>query len=161
MYKSLGESMTAENQSNEKPDMVFDQVHRMIKRGDITWLRDAFAKGLDPNLTNRYSWTILMLAALGGKIEVGRIIIENGAALDTRNSFRDTALSLAIQSAHPSFVRLLLSNGASMDCHPHGNSLEIFIDWVERYSQNSQETIQHIRNHFDLERDSRSHRNQS
>jgi ankyrin repeat protein len=43
--------------------MTFEDVHKAIKRGDIDALRAAFKSGLDPNLANKYGWTILMLAA--------------------------------------------------------------------------------------------------
>ena len=135
--------------------MTFDEVDRVIKRGDITRLRHELECGLDPNLSNRYGWTILMAAARHGETVIGRLLIEKGAALDNRNKFRDTALSLAIQTGHPSFVKLLLTSGASLDCHPHGNSLEIFIDWVGQYTKFKVEA-EHIKHMFDDERMIRS-----
>lgn len=123
--------------------MTFEEMDKAIKRGDTLKIREALDLGLDPNLANRFGWTILMLAAMSGNTSIGRLLIERGAGLDTRNRFRDTALSLAIHTGHPSFVKLLLDHGASLDCHPHGNSFEIFLDWVAQFGHS--ETIGHIR----------------
>jgi ankyrin repeat protein len=124
--------------------MTFDEAHRELKRGNLGLLRKELENGLNPNLSNRYSWTILMLAALAGNTRIGELLIENGADLDVRNRFGETALSLAAQSGHVSFVDLLLRNGASLDCYPHGNSLDIFLSWVERYSANSSAQMKNI-----------------
>ena len=48
--------------------MTFDEAHRVIKRGDISLLRSELEGGLSPNLCSRYSWTLLMLAAMDGNI---------------------------------------------------------------------------------------------
>jgi ankyrin repeat protein len=65
--------------------------------------------------------------------------------LNARNTFKDSALSLAIQFGHAPFVDLLLKNGASKDCHPHGNSLEIFLEWAEQYCACSPANMKKIR----------------
>jgi hypothetical protein len=44
--------------------MTFDEVNRVIKKGDLTRLRNELEGGLNPNLSNRYSWTLLMAAAM-------------------------------------------------------------------------------------------------
>jgi ankyrin repeat protein len=108
--------------------MIFDEIHRVIKKGDLDLLRNELEGGLSPNLPNRYSWTLLMLAAIEGDSSIGRLLIEKGAELNCRNQFGETALSLATQTGHTKFVQLLLTSGASLDCHPHGNSLDIFLD---------------------------------
>src|SRR5215470_14648910 len=100
--------------------MTFDEAHRVIKRGDLNRLRNELDGGLSPNLCNQYSWTLLMLAAMEGNTNIGRLLIERGADLDGRNSHRDTALSLAAHTGHPSFVKLLLDTGASLECYPFG-----------------------------------------
>jgi ankyrin repeat protein len=134
--------------------MTFDAAHRAIKRGDVEKLHAAVKSGLDPDLSNQYGWTLLMLAAMRGNTSIGELLIEAGAGVDHRNKFRDTALSLAVHTGHPSFVKLLLSAGASFDCHPHGNSLDIFFDWVAQYGNGSggQSQIERIRKIFNDER---------
>ena len=134
--------------------MSFRQLDKLIKRGDIVSLRHELDAGLDPNLANRYGYTILMSAAIYGGTHIGRLLIERGAQLDCRSTHRETALSLAIQSGHPSFVKLLLEHGASVDCNPHGNTLDIFLDWCEKYTSGGQH-IRTIRALFDEARSKR------
>lgn len=75
--------------------MTFDEAHRCIKRGDIVSLREAIDRGLDSNLSNRFSWTLLMLAALHRNTAIGRILVLRGANIDAINDFGETALSIA------------------------------------------------------------------
>src|SRR5580700_10727660 len=98
--------------------MTFDEASKLVKKGDIIRLRKELQDGLNPNMVNQYSWTLLMIAALEGNTSIGSLLIESGAELDRRNQFHDTALSLAALTGHPSFVGLLLSSGASLECHP-------------------------------------------
>ena len=128
--------------------LSFCQVDKLIKRGDIISLRHELDAGLDPNLASRNGYTILMSAAIYGGTHIGRLLIERGAQVDCRSTHRETALSLAVQSGHPSFVKLLLERGASVDCNPHGNTLDIFLDWCERYT-NGKQQIKTIRALFD------------
>lgn len=132
--------------------MTFEEVHRAIKRGDIEALRAAFKSGLDPNLANRYGWTILMLAAGKGNSKIGKLLIDMGAALNTRTTGGVTALSHATLAGSASFVELLLAEGASPDCHPHGNSSDIYLDWVASFYP---EQMRRIRKAFDAECETR------
>jgi ankyrin repeat protein len=132
--------------------MTFDEASKVIKKGDLNGLRNELEGGLDPNLCNQYSWTLLMVAAMEGNTSIGRLLIERGADLERRNKFRDTPLSLAAHSGHPSFVQLLLASGASLECHPEGNSFDVWLYWVGKYGQCSPEQWERIRNLFDTER---------
>jgi ankyrin repeat protein len=136
--------------------MTFDEAYKTIKRGDLVVLRRELEDGLSPDLRNRYSWTILMIAAMKGNTEIGRLLIDKGAELETRNMFRETALSLAVQTGHSSFVKLLLKSGASLDCHPHGMSLDVFLNWVENYCAHPKGSMENIRELFNAERQSRA-----
>ena len=82
-----------------------------------------------------------MLAAIEGNTSVGELLISRGAALDKTNDFGETALSLAAQGGHGSFLRMLLDNGASTACTPHGHSLQ---DWVMTASGLRQDRIASI-----------------
>lgn len=132
--------------------MTFDEADKAIKKGDVLRLRSELERGLDPDLSNRFGWTILMAVAMTGNTKIGGILISKGASLDRRNKNGDTALSLAIQMGHPPFVSLLLRSGASLDCHPHGNSLDIFMDWAVQYCGVTKETMAKIRAQIALAR---------
>jgi ankyrin repeat protein len=107
--------------------MTFDEIHRLIKKGDVVGLRHELDAGVSPNLCNHFAWTLLMLASLEGNTSAGRLLISRGAERDVANDFGETALSLAAQKGHAPFVRLMLESGAPKICRPHGHSLE---DWV-------------------------------
>jgi ankyrin repeat protein len=121
--------------------MTFDEAHRLIKKADIVSLRHELDEGASPNSANRFSWTLLMLAAIEGNAPIGELLISRGAALNRTNDFGETALSLAAHGGHASFIRLLLANGASTDCRPHGNSLK---DWLRVASGLPQDKITSI-----------------
>jgi ankyrin repeat protein len=68
-----------------------------------------------------------MLAATDGNTAIGELLVSRGAELDAINDFGETALSLAACGGHTPFIQVLLANGAPIDCHPHGHSLE---EWM-------------------------------
>src|SRR5260370_37448922 len=107
--------------------MTYEEAHRAIKTGDLLSIRHELDRGMDANLTNRFSWTLLMLAAMAGNIRIGELLIARSASLDKMNKFGETALSLASHSGHAPFVELLLAKGASLECQPHGHSLEYWV----------------------------------
>src|SRR5262249_12880896 len=138
--------------------VTFEEASKLIKKGDIIRLRQALEDGLNPDLSNEYSWSLLMIAALEGNTSIGTLLIDRDATLDSRNKFRETALSLAAHSGHPSFVQLLLSSGASLECYPFGNTFDDWLNWVVKYSR-SPEQAEHVRRLFDSERKLRSESN--
>jgi len=107
--------------------MTFDEAHNLIKHGDLIALRHELDAGLKPSLSNQFSWTLLMLAAIEGNTAIGELLLSRGAELNTLNDFGETALSLAAHGGHIPFIEILLANGASTRCNPHGNTLE---DWL-------------------------------
>jgi ankyrin repeat protein len=118
--------------------MTFDMVHMLIKQGDLISLRHELDGGLSPSLSNQFSWTLLMLAAMEGNTRVGELLISRGADVDATNNFGETALSLAAHAGHAPFIRVLLANGASTDSRPYGHSLK---DWLKVSSGLSQDKI--------------------
>jgi len=129
--------------------MTFDEAHTLIKKGDITSLRRGLDGGVSPNLSNQFSWTLLMLASIEGNTSICELLISRGAALDIKNDFGETPLSLATHGGHAPLIRMLLANGAPIDCRPHGHSLE---DWVRTASGLPQDKIASV---LDLLNDTR------
>ncbi|MGX8013840.1 ankyrin repeat domain-containing protein [Mesorhizobium sp. ORM8.1] len=107
--------------------MTFDEAHRCIKRGDLLSLNRALDDGLDPNLANRFAWTLLMLAAMEGNTRAGEVLFAKGAKINAANDIGDTALSLAAHAGQVKFTRWLLLIGASTDCRPHGHDMATWI----------------------------------
>jgi ankyrin repeat protein len=116
--------------------MTFDEAHRCIKRGNLVTLRRTLDNGLNPNLVNRFGWTLLMLAAIEGNTRIGEILFANGATINAANDGGDTALSLAAHAGHVKFARWLLSVGASTDCRPHGHDMATWIKMTAGLPEN-------------------------
>jgi hypothetical protein len=114
-----------------RSDQTFDALQKLIKKSDIVSLRRELHSRVSPSLSNQFSWTLLMLAAVDGKLSIGELLVSRGAEVNATNDFGDTALSLAAQRGHIRFVGFLVSHGASGDCHPHGHSLG---DWLRASS---------------------------
>ena len=108
--------------------MTHDEAHKLIKKGDLVSLRHELDGGMSPDLPNKFSWTLLMLAALEGNTAVEELLISRGASINNTNDFGETALSLAAHGGHTGFIRILLDRGASIHCRPHGTTLE---NWME------------------------------
>jgi ankyrin repeat protein len=111
--------------------MTFGHAHRLVKTADLIGLRKALDAGLDPNLTNRFGWSLLMLVAIEGKRSMGQELLARGALIQSVNKFGETALSLAAHSGHEAFVTWLLELGAATNCRPHGWMLA---DWIAQTS---------------------------
>ena len=107
--------------------MTFEQAHRLIKRGQIGALENAIPSAIDVNASNRYGWTLLMLAALEGNTKIGSLLIERGADVASLNNIGESALSLAAHKGHLPFVKLVKAHGASGAVWPHGHGLE---EWL-------------------------------
>jgi ankyrin repeat protein len=125
--------------------VTFDEADKAIKKGDLLRIRRELERGLDPNLSNRFSWTLLMAAAMHGNASIGNLLLDHGADPDKRNHFGDTALSLAAHTGHPSFVHLLLEYGASLEGFPFGKTFEDFLDWAEKYGSWARESMKRTR----------------
>jgi uncharacterized protein len=91
--------------------MTNDEVHRLIKKGDLVSLLHELDGGMSPDLSNQFSWTLLMLAALEGNTAIGELLISRGATIDKANDFGETALSLAAHGGHTQFIKVLLAHG--------------------------------------------------
>jgi ankyrin repeat protein len=73
----------------------FDCIHKLIKENDKSALVYKLDKGLDPNLCNKFGWTLLMIAVLHDRYEMANLLLTRGADPKRVNHFGDTANSLA------------------------------------------------------------------
>ena len=69
-------------------------------------------------------YTPLHLAALGGRVEVGEVLLRHRAEVDPRSHGGETPLSLAAMAGEPLMVEWLLGRGAEIErARPKGESL--------------------------------------
>jgi ankyrin repeat protein len=64
---------------------------------------------------DKYRNTPLIYAAWKGHVKVVRVLLEDGANVDTANAYRSTALHAAAESGHLDVCRLLLDWGAKVN----------------------------------------------
>jgi ankyrin repeat protein len=95
-------------------DEQFNELHRIMEKGDVIGLRHALEAGLDPNLRNRFGWTLLMIAALLKNTALLRLLLQFGADVNAMNDFGGSALDCAAGKGSHSAVAVLLRAGASV-----------------------------------------------
>jgi ankyrin repeat protein len=88
-----------------------------------------------------------MIAGIVGNTRFGKLLIEHGADPDKVNDVGETPLSLAAHKGHAPFVELLLDRGASLECRPHGHSLESWVTKTSGLSPEKIATILRLLNH--------------
>ncbi|MFZ5596321.1 MAG: ankyrin repeat domain-containing protein [Bacillota bacterium] len=89
-----------------------DSFFQCCRDGDSTMVRVLLDRGIDPEATDIYGATALMLAARNGHTPVVRALLEKGAAVNTMSADGITALMAAAYPGHTETVELLLSAGA-------------------------------------------------
>lgn len=77
-------------------------------------------KGADVNArrskTNNKDWTSLMYASYHSKLDIMKLLLENGALIDIRTPSLHSAYLIAAQYGTPDAVELLINNGAELNC---------------------------------------------
>ena len=72
--------------------------------------------GADINAPDAYGYTPLMNAAMLGRLDVVRALIDSGANVQKKGQFGYTALHAAAQGGHLEVVQALVNYGASVNC---------------------------------------------
>jgi hypothetical protein len=89
------------------------QLWDATRRGDAAGVRAAIAKGANVNAKWRYDQTPLFKAAERGDAEIVKILLENKADPNVRDTFYGaTALYWATDKGHTEVVRALVASGA-------------------------------------------------
>ena len=78
---------------------------------------------IDCNMVNENRYTALHWAALYGRFNIVRFLLNRGAAINAVNKMNQTSLQLAVYYGHHETVELLLSKGADVNiCDADGKS---------------------------------------
>jgi ankyrin repeat protein len=72
----------------------FDFIRDLIKNDNKNALVSKLDEGLNPNLSNKFGWTLLMIAVLHDRYEMANLLLSRGAEPKRVNHFGDTANSL-------------------------------------------------------------------
>lgn len=90
-----------------------DEIRRAASAGDAAKVRQLLAAGADVNAANAYGGTALAFACDKGRTEVVKVLLENGANLETQDRFyKSKPLAWAVIKGHTEIARLLLEHGA-------------------------------------------------
>lgn len=95
------------------PQDIFDAIRRQDKEAVVDFLN----KKVNLSLINDEDKTPLLCAAEIGALEIVRLLIDHGAALEAKAKDKRTALMLAISNAHPAVAAYLLQKGADVNVH--------------------------------------------
>ena len=96
--------------------MAIYQIHFASRVGNIELVRHYIKAGDDINsLDQQYGHTPLGYAALGGYLEMAKLLLENGANVKVRNIFGNTPLHVAAKGGKKELAELLLQNGADIN----------------------------------------------
>ncbi|OAE35386.1 hypothetical protein AXG93_2587s1010 [Marchantia polymorpha subsp. ruderalis] len=82
--------------------------------------------------TDSCGCTALHYAALGGRTEIGRILIDRGAQVNCADSRQRTPLHFAAQHPQPTMVEMLISRGADKRCRDFREYLpcDVALEWA-------------------------------
>ena len=92
-----------------------DDLLEAVARGDLGTLQRALATGVEADVRGPTGGTPLIAAAMFGKTDLVRVLIEHKATLDVQNDDGLTPLHVATLFSNPRSVTLLLASGSARD----------------------------------------------
>jgi ankyrin repeat protein len=96
--------------------MLGQKMLNETSQGNVKEVKRLISRGVDVNTTNRYGVTPLMVACLCNWPEVVRLLLDEGADTERRESFFGcTALMFACMSGGWDSVQILLDHGADVE----------------------------------------------
>ena len=98
-----------------------------VKREDIQAVRYAIERGANVNVRViggiLTGYTALMFATYRGRIDIVKLLIEQGADIHATTKLGDSALFIAITQEHANVAKLLIEQGANVYSHNrHGEN---------------------------------------
>ena len=116
--------------SDEIADEMKIEFIQAATYGDIDRVRELLDMGVKPNIKIRFnSYTALILASIGGYIDIVRLLLSRDTDPNIQNSDGYTALMYSSMYGYIDIVRLLLDRSANP--YISNNSGEIALDFAE------------------------------
>jgi len=92
-------------------DLLFDAA----RRGDVAYLRELLATGVDVNTQDAKGFTPLIIAAYDDHLEATKLLLEAGADVNVQDRAGNTALMGVCFKGYPEIARQLIAHGATLD----------------------------------------------
>jgi ankyrin repeat protein len=91
-----------------------------------------FFIGADINATDAYGYTPLMNAAMLGRVDIVKALIDAGADIQKKGQFGYTALHAAAQNGHLDVVQALVNYGASVNCKNDDGDIPLILGKINK-----------------------------
>ncbi len=89
-------------------------IGHAVSRNDISSTINLIEQKVNINETDAHGKTPLHIAAWHGNVEIGKLLIKNGAKIEAKNSIQETPLHVAAWKGNIDFVKLLVENNADI-----------------------------------------------
>ncbi|MEZ6072245.1 MAG: SDR family NAD(P)-dependent oxidoreductase [Pirellulales bacterium] len=122
LIRMLDEAM-ARSPSLSVGDSTTDSIHEAARNGDLKEVRRHINAGSNVNEKDPFNGSSpLIIAAVFGRTEVAKALIEAGSDVDQANNDGSTALHVAALFCHTDIVDALLENGADKNVKNNAGS---------------------------------------
>ena len=92
-----------------------ETLMRAVELNNIERIRNALARGADPDTSDEHGNTLLAVAAAEGHVELAKFLIAQRARVNNRNAYGDTPLMVAAYHGQLEMARQLIAAGAEVN----------------------------------------------
>jgi len=103
-----------------------------IKEKTISLIMIVRCLGADIDAADAYGYTPLMNAAMLGRVDIVKALIDAGADIQKKGQFGYTALHAAAQNGHLEVVQTLVKYGASVNCKNDDGDIPLILGKIRR-----------------------------
>lgn len=89
------------------------QLHDAVEFGDINSVQRVIDCGIDVNVRDTYGHSALHIAALKGKTEIAKVLLQNQAEINACDDNAQTPLHFSVE--FPEMTKMLLEQGAAIN----------------------------------------------
>ncbi len=115
-HKSRMPSIKQDRANAQKKHRLNEKLINASKRGNFEEAQEAITEGANVNYRDNNGHTPLTYAAMFNKLNTAKLLIENGADVNAKDSDNNTSpLSYAISRGNLELVKLLLDNNADIN----------------------------------------------